>query len=132
MAISGQVDEARVEMSLYNEAASLVPPTYTLHNNTCTALLQVASAMLLGEIEYRAGNVDIAFSSLRQAVSLSDELNYDEPWGWMQPPRHALGALLMEQVTSGLRNFVFYNYNILVKYRVILKKPNQYFERIWM
>lgn len=24
-------------------------------------------------------------------------LNYDEPWGWMQPPRHALGALLLEQ-----------------------------------
>jgi len=22
---------------------------------------------------------------------------YDEPWGWMQPVRHALGALLLEQ-----------------------------------
>ncbi|MGI9303522.1 MAG: hypothetical protein ACR2RB_12555, partial [Gammaproteobacteria bacterium] len=22
---------------------------------------------------------------------------YDEPWGWMQPTRHALGALLIEQ-----------------------------------
>jgi len=22
---------------------------------------------------------------------------YDEPWGWMQPARHALGALLLEQ-----------------------------------
>jgi hypothetical protein len=25
------------------------------------------------------------------------ELRYDEPWGWMQPVRHALGALLLEQ-----------------------------------
>jgi tetratricopeptide (TPR) repeat protein len=25
------------------------------------------------------------------------ELNYDAPWGWMQPARHALGALLLEQ-----------------------------------
>ena len=24
-------------------------------------------------------------------------LLYDEPWGWMQPTRHALGALLLEQ-----------------------------------
>jgi hypothetical protein len=24
-------------------------------------------------------------------------LNYDEPWGWMQPARHALGALLLER-----------------------------------
>ena len=24
-------------------------------------------------------------------------MNYDEPWGWMQPARHALGALLLEK-----------------------------------
>lgn len=24
-------------------------------------------------------------------------LHYDKPWGWMQPARHALGALLLEQ-----------------------------------
>jgi hypothetical protein len=24
-------------------------------------------------------------------------LPYDEPWGWMQPTRHAHGALLLEQ-----------------------------------
>ena len=24
-------------------------------------------------------------------------LVYDEPWGWMVPTRHALGALLLEQ-----------------------------------
>ncbi|MGI9406160.1 MAG: hypothetical protein ACR2O4_07305, partial [Hyphomicrobiaceae bacterium] len=24
-------------------------------------------------------------------------LEYDEPWGWMQPARHALGALLLDQ-----------------------------------
>jgi tetratricopeptide (TPR) repeat protein len=26
-----------------------------------------------------------------------DTLRYDEPWGWMMPVRHALGALLLEQ-----------------------------------
>ena len=26
-----------------------------------------------------------------------DRLPYDEPWGWIQPTRHALGALLLEQ-----------------------------------
>ena len=29
--------------------------------------------------------------------SCDDGLPYDEPWGWMQPTRHALGALLLEQ-----------------------------------
>ena len=33
---------------------------------------------------------------LRRAVELEDGLLYDEPWGWMQPTRHALGALLMD------------------------------------
>ena len=28
---------------------------------------------------------------------MDDQLPYDEPWGWMQPTRHALGALLIEQ-----------------------------------
>jgi hypothetical protein len=53
--------------------------------------------MLDGEIEYRRGNHDAAFEHLRRAVERDDNLVYDEPWGWMQPPRHALGALLLEQ-----------------------------------
>ena len=57
----------------------------------------MAEAMLDGEIEYRKKNFDVAFARLRDAVKLEDSLPYDEPWGWMQPTRHALGALLLEQ-----------------------------------
>ncbi len=32
-----------------------------------------------------------------RAIALEDDLPYAEPWGWMQPIRHALGALLLEQ-----------------------------------
>ena len=32
-----------------------------------------------------------------RAIALDDGLPYDEPWGWMQPTRHAYGALLLEQ-----------------------------------
>jgi hypothetical protein len=53
--------------------------------------------MLDGELEYRRGNLDAAFRHLRRSVALEDALPYDEPWGWMQPARHALGALLLEQ-----------------------------------
>jgi hypothetical protein len=53
--------------------------------------------MMRGEIEYRKGNYELAFTELRNAVALDDNLPYDEPWGWMQPTRHALGALLLEQ-----------------------------------
>jgi tetratricopeptide (TPR) repeat protein len=53
--------------------------------------------VLAGEIDYRRGDLDAAFAQLRSAVELDARLNYDEPWGWMEPARHALGALLVEQ-----------------------------------
>ena len=68
-----------------------------MHNNTVVDLLAVAEEMLNGELEYRRGNFEVAFAHLRRSVELDDALPYDEPWGWMQPTRHALGALLLEQ-----------------------------------
>ena len=56
--------------------------------------------MLNAEIQYREGIYDGCYKLLQQAIELSDALVYDEPWGWMQPPRHALGALLLEQVPA--------------------------------
>jgi hypothetical protein len=53
--------------------------------------------MLNGELGCRKGNYDAAFAHLRRSVEFSDPLPYHEPWGWMQPTRHALGALLLEQ-----------------------------------
>jgi tetratricopeptide (TPR) repeat protein len=60
-------------------------------------ILAIAAEMLNGEVEYRRGSYASAFEHLRRAVKLADEMPYDEPWGWMQPARHALGALLLEQ-----------------------------------
>lgn len=45
------------------------------------------------------GQYEEAFWELNMAATLSDDLVYDEPWGWMQPPLHALGALSLEQVS---------------------------------
>jgi hypothetical protein len=53
--------------------------------------------MLDGEIAYRDGRIEDGFEHLRRAIALDDSLPYDEPWGWMQPTRHAYGALLLEQ-----------------------------------
>jgi tetratricopeptide (TPR) repeat protein len=96
-AASGQVEAAAAERVLFAAALERVPETRMLFNNTCRDILAVASAMLDGELEYRSGNHDAAFALLRRAVELDDGLPYDEPWGWMQPARHALGALLLEQ-----------------------------------
>ena len=74
-----------------------MPDSRYLFNNTSRDILAVAEAMLDGEIAYREGRFDEAFAHLRRAIELDDALPYDEPWGWMQPTRHAYGALLLEQ-----------------------------------
>ncbi len=94
---SGNVADAEAERDLFLAARDTVPDTRYVHNNTCLDILGVAEQMLLGELEYRRGNFDTAFDHLRRSAELDDGLPYDEPWGWMQPPRHALGALLLEQ-----------------------------------
>jgi tetratricopeptide (TPR) repeat protein len=96
-AASENVEAAEEERALFKEAFARVPDSRYIFNNQCIDILAIASEMLDGEVEYRKGNYEAAFASLRKAVELDDNLPYDEPWGWMQPARHALGALLLEQ-----------------------------------
>ena len=93
----GNVSEAEKTKEEFLAAKARVPDTRRVHNNILPDLLDIAEEMLNGELEYRRGNYDVAFAHLRKSVELDDNLPYDEPWGWMQPARHALGALLMEQ-----------------------------------
>lgn len=97
LAATGRVGEAQEQQELFEAAVARVPDTRYVFNNTCLDILAVAAEMLAGEIEYRVGNHDRAFAHLRRSIELDDGLPYDEPWGWMQPTRHAYGALLVEQ-----------------------------------
>ncbi len=94
---TGRVAEAERERELFRAARARVPESRTLFNNTVADLLAIASEMLDGELLYRRGDHDEAFAALRRSIELDDHLPYDEPWGWMQPTRHAYGALLLEQ-----------------------------------
>ncbi len=101
MANTGKIKQAEGERELFFVARDNVPESRMLFNNTCRDILTVAEQMLLGELEYHKNNHDKAFEHLGRAVELDDNLPYDEPWGWMQPTRHALGALLIEQGQYG-------------------------------
>ncbi len=96
-AASGDVTNGEKEANLFEQAFARVPDSRYVFNNTCLDILAVAREMMLGEIAYRKQDYDKAFAHLRKSVELDDNLPYDEPWGWMQPTRHALGALLLEQ-----------------------------------
>jgi tetratricopeptide (TPR) repeat protein len=111
----GKVPEAEIEQELFKQA--LQNPALAgrvLHNNLMyqdpsdgPCILLVNDAILDGEIEYRRqylakergedADFGVAFDHLRRGVELSLNLAYNEPWGQMQPVRHILGALLLEQ-----------------------------------
>ena len=95
-AAKGQLVEARAEREAFVAAYARIPETRYLFNNTSRDILAVAAAMLDGEIAYRGRRFDEAFEYFRRAIEFDDALPYDEPWGWMQPTRHAYGALLLE------------------------------------
>lgn len=96
-AVLGDIPNALDQQEKFAAALQRVPADRQIFNNHCREILSVAEAMLVGELEYRRENYEDAFTHLRESVARYDALNYTEPWAWMQPPRHALGALLLEQ-----------------------------------
>ena len=92
-----RIEDAESEKDAFYSAFAAVQDTRMLFNNSGRDILGVAEQMMLGELEYHKGNHDAAFAHLNKSISLDDTLPYDEPWAWMQPTRHALGALLLDQ-----------------------------------
>jgi tetratricopeptide (TPR) repeat protein len=97
LAATGQIAAAEQRQEQLAAAVARVPASRYLFNNRALDILAIAVAMLDGEIAYRRREHERAWGSLRHAIELDDTLPYDEPWGWMQPTRHAYGALLLEQ-----------------------------------
>lgn len=96
LAAQGRVQEARAEREAFFKARAEVPEDAFFGNNKASDLLDVAQHLMSGEILYRQGDEEAAFSDLREAVKRQDQLRYSEPPDWIQPVRHALGAALMQ------------------------------------
>ncbi|PYI31746.1 TPR-like protein [Aspergillus indologenus CBS 114.80] len=94
----GKVEEAEAMQRRFDEARGKVPVTRIASlPSKQVDVLAVGAKMLQGELEYRRGEVDQAFKTLARAAELEDDLPYGDPPPWMQPVRHALGGLLLEQ-----------------------------------
>lgn len=92
----GRHAEAAGQRDLAVAARARLPDDWMVFNNTAIDVLAVGEAMMEGELAFKAGRIDEGLDHLRRSVEIDDGLLYDEPWGWMMPARHALGALLME------------------------------------
>ena len=64
--------------------------------NTAARIFAVAPDVLAGELAAARGEYDRAIAHFDRAVRLEDGLVYTEPTEWHYPPRHALGAVLLE------------------------------------
>ncbi|MFX4219751.1 MAG: hypothetical protein ACMVO3_01510 [Thalassobaculum sp.] len=93
----GELADAEARAAALQAARDALPEDAIFLSNTVRDTLDIGVAMLAGETAYRRGAFEEAFDALRLAVDRNDALNYTEPWAWMHPPRHALGALLAEQ-----------------------------------
>ena len=93
----GNFDAADRERSRFDAGCAVLPEDRICANDTASNVMAVAREMLYGEVAYHQGNHEAGFAHLREAVRLNDRLRYSEPWPWMHSPRHALGALLLEQ-----------------------------------
>jgi len=106
-AVLGRLKEADVERShFYTALNNKSLELRYLFNNIMhdpekhNGILDIAEAVMNGEVEYHKGNIEEAFKHLHLAMERDTNLIYDEPWGWMIPVRHVLGALLLEQGRS--------------------------------
>lgn len=70
-------------------------------------LLQIADALLEGELAMAAGSVDAAVGHFERAVALQDGLPYMEPPFWYYPTRQSLGAALLAAGRAGEAEAVY-------------------------
>ncbi len=91
----GDTAAAQREIELLDEVAKGFTEDWKMGNNSAADVIAIARDMAAGELAFRQGQTAEAFALLRKAVTMEEGLSYDEPPGWMQPVRHALGALLL-------------------------------------
>jgi len=89
---SADTELARVKALMGDE--SMKQPMFS--PNSTGAALAPAVELLAGEIAAARGSFDLAIAHLDRAVRLEDSLVYTEPSEFHYPPRHALGAVLLQ------------------------------------
>lgn len=94
----GDTTGASNELSALRTAAAKPElKTLTIFDvNNLSSIAAIAVDVLDGEIAAKKKDYKRAIASLRKAVAKEDALLYSEPPDWPIPPRHNLGAVLLE------------------------------------
>ncbi len=98
LAATGKVSDAEAEYKIVADAENHTPPGLIFAmpiNNHTKDVLTIAMKVLGARIAIARHDAAGAIPLLRQAVSVQDSLNYDEPPDWFFPVRESLGAALL-------------------------------------
>jgi tetratricopeptide (TPR) repeat protein len=90
----GAVDFARVYLGRIQKTAQTSKAEFRTH--PAARLVGVLAGILEGEIAREAKDLPAAIAAFERAVTLDDQLEYDEPEPLPFPARHWLGAALLE------------------------------------
>ncbi len=100
LALLGKNDEAGAQKEmeyLRKLSADTTLAHLTIWEINATAeLVQIAVRVLSAEIASRQNQLDKAIALLNEAVTIEDNLNYNEPPDWFFSVRHQLGAVLLQ------------------------------------
>ena len=106
----GDLAAAQQELNEVRRIAADPALDYPLFSpNTAARIFAIAPEVLGGEIAAARGDFDAAIAHLDRAVRLEDGLVYTEPTEWHYPPRHALGAVLLEAGHSSEAETVYWD-----------------------
>jgi tetratricopeptide (TPR) repeat protein len=94
----GDKQKAQTERDALASIVAKTPEDAPYGLNHAKGVMQVAEAVLDGKIAAANGNKAAALADYRKAITLQDQLAYDEPQDWYYPVRETLGAALL---TSG-------------------------------
>lgn len=95
---TGKLDLATAELKQLEQYAAdtTLERKKIWDRNTTSHVLRIGQLVLMGEIQAAGKEYNEAIKTLEDAVSLEDELMYQEPSDWFFPVRQVLGAVLLE------------------------------------
>lgn len=94
-AATGREKLAIAELGAIKKLEPEVSEIFMGNSYPARALLDIAKALLFGEIAYRNEAFEKAVAYFSEAVALQDMLPYQEPPFWYYPTRQSLGAALL-------------------------------------
>lgn len=91
-----EIADAEKEQNVFVESIKKLPDDATFGNNKASPIMSIARLVLEAKLAEMGEDPEKAVKLLQQAVTIQDQLGYNEPPDWSIPVRECLGDLLLK------------------------------------